>query len=418
LKRSNCVAYALTTWLLKRPPEEERYLLIRRSRVAWGFFHCLSGSLDKETGQIRVTSYKPPPGHKKTGFAPFFHGSVVDGDRDPHSEPQPKRNNPKEPTMPLLTSILRGLPRILLLTLLAQALLFTATAYPLLLGANYAPILFGLGICFTGLAAGDLALRILQPQVDPQLAAKEAMTTPNGAGLVYLGRSILAAVILMLVVTASRAGAEPPVGAIPYLPILSAQTRSYWPAMPLPSALGAQVEQETCISLRSRGCWNPKAELRTSREQGVGLGQLTRAFRANGATRFDALSELTTIYKQELNGLTWDNRFDPTLQLRALVLKNKQGFDLIGPKATVLDRLAMSFAAYNGGLGGLNSDRRACAGTPGCDPSKWFGHVEHTSLKAKAAVPGYGKSFFAINREYVTNIMVVRRVRYLQLDLV
>jgi hypothetical protein len=52
--------------------------------VAWGFFHCLAGKLDKETGQIAVTSYKPPPGHKKTGFAPFFDGAVVEGDKDVH----------------------------------------------------------------------------------------------------------------------------------------------------------------------------------------------------------------------------------------------------------------------------------------------------------------------------------------------
>ena len=46
------------------------------------------------------------------------------------------------------------------------------------------------------------------------------------------------------------------------------------------------------------------------------------------------------------------------------------------------------------------------------DSGKWFGHVEHTSLKAKTAVPGYGKSFFEINREYVRNVMVTRTVRY------
>jgi len=99
------------------------------------------------------------------------------------------------------------------------------------------------------------------------------------------------------------------------------------------------------------------------------------------------------------------------------VLKDLQGFGLVLGTASPADRLAMAFAAYNGGGGGLASDRRACAGTHGCDPGKWFGNVERTSLKAKAAVPGYGQSFFQINRDYVRNIMIARRVRYGLLDL-
>lgn len=78
--KSNCLIYALTTWLKPAPPGEESYLLIRRSRIRWGMFHMLHGRLDRATGQIAVTSYKPPPGHEKTGFAPMFDGQVRDGD--------------------------------------------------------------------------------------------------------------------------------------------------------------------------------------------------------------------------------------------------------------------------------------------------------------------------------------------------
>jgi hypothetical protein len=226
---------------------------------------------------------------------------------------------------------------------------------------------------------------------------------------------VIAAVILFLMVTAARA-AEPPAAAVPLLPVLQGEQQAFWPSMPLPSALGAQVEQETCVSLKSRGCWNPHAELRTSREQGIGLGQLTRTWSKDGTQRFDALGEIVAAFPKELTGLSWDNRYDPRLQLRALVLKDMQGYRLVLGTATSTDRLAMSFAAYNGGAGGVASDRRACAATPGCDKSQWFDNVERTSLKAKAALPGYGKSFFEINREYVRNILVVRRVRYGLLD--
>jgi len=314
--------------------------------------------------------------------------------------------------MHLSKSLVRGLPRMVLLAFIGGVCLMAAHLVPQLLGATLAPLSFGFGLCFVGLAVGDLALRILQPHVDTQDAADRALRQSNqAAGLVYLGRCVLAGVILILVVTASRA-AEPPQAALLLLPTLKAEQTAYWPAMPLPAALGAQVEQETCTSLKSRSCWSPAAELRTSREQGVGLGQLTRAFRADGSVRFDALTELVQTYPRELQGLSWAKHTDPSLQLRALVLKDRQGYDQVDGADTELDRLAMAFAAYNGGAGGLASDRVACAGTPGCDPGRWFGHVERTSLKAKAAVPGYGKSFFAINREYVRNIMVVRTVRY------
>ena len=312
-------------------------------------------------------------------------------------------------------SIRRGAIRICLLSAIGLACLLASHLVPELLGATGAPMAFGFGLCFAGLAVGELALRILQPHVDAQAAADAAMGGNSGAGLVYLGRCVLAAVVLMLVVTASRAG-EPPAAAVPLLPMLKAEQSHYWPAMPMPSALGAQVEQETCTSLKSRSCWSPRAELKTSREQGVGLGQLTRAFKATGATRFDALAEIVKANPQALAGLSWENRYDPALQLRALVLKDLQGFGLVLAAASPIDRLAMAFAAYNGGGGGLASDRRACAGTRGCDPGKWFGNVERTSLKAKAAVPGYGKSFFDINRSYVQNVMVVRRTRYGVLD--
>lgn len=316
--------------------------------------------------------------------------------------------------MSMLSSLSRGLPRIGVLISIAAASLAAAHLVPEVLGSTGAPMAFGLGLAFNGLAFGDIALRIMQPSVDSQQVATEAVTNGNvGAGLVYLGRAILAAAVLMLIVTASRADTTllPP-NASKYLPTLRAEQIANWPGLGLKSTLGAQVEQETCVSLKSKGCWNPATQLKTSREQGIGLGQITRTFNADGSTRFDSLADIKRAYPSQLAGWSWDAPIDAKMQLRALVLKDKQGFSLIKNAATESDQLAMSFAAYNGGSGGLNSDRRACAGTKGCDTGKWFGNVALTSLKAKAAIPGYGQSFFAINRSYVENIMVVRRARY------
>ena len=73
--RSNCLQYALPRWLSRVRAGEETYLIFRISR-------------DPETDQIAVTSYKPPPEHVKSGFAPTFHGQVVSGDAPPHNDRQ------------------------------------------------------------------------------------------------------------------------------------------------------------------------------------------------------------------------------------------------------------------------------------------------------------------------------------------
>ena len=308
-------------------------------------------------------------------------------------------------------SLKRGALRIVLLAISAAMLLVASHAIPMLLGPVLAPLAFGFGLCFMGLAAGDFALRILQPMVDAQQAANDALHNNVGAGLVYLGRCILAATVLMLIVTAPRAS-ELPANAIKNLPILKEEQRLWWPDHPLPSALGAQVEQESCVSLKNPRCWASTAELRTARERGVGLGQITKT------ARFDALAEMRVQFPKALAGWSWDNAslYDPHLQLRALILMDYRNYRTLTDVTDSHERLAMSLAAYNGGQGGLASDRRACAGTPGCDPKRWWGNVEHTSLKAKTAVAGYGKSFFEVNREYPKNIIFVRRGRYLELD--
>ena len=320
-------------------------------------------------------------------------------------------------------SLLRGFSRIAVLALIGAVLVTSSNLVPLLLGPTLAPLAFGFGLAFLGLSVGDIALRVLQPEVDIQRAARIAQDKNGGvgdnlgAGLVYLGRSILAAAVLMLIVTAPRA-AEPPVAALALLPTLKAEQLRWWPDHPLPSTLGGQVEQETCPSLKHWMCWNPRAQLKTSREQGYGLGQITRTWRADSTQRFDSLAELRGQYPAALAGWRWDTPSlqDPTLQLRGLILMDLRNWRALSDVPAKGERLAMALVAYNGGLGGLASDRRVCAGTHGCDPARWWGHVEHTSLKSKTAVPGYGKPFFAINREYPRNIIHVRRVRYLTLD--
>lgn len=190
-----------------------------------------------------------------------------------------------------------------------------------------------------------------------------------------------------------------------YFPMLLAVQASLWPGMVDPALLAAQVEQETCASLKSPKCWNPRAELKTSREYGFGLGQLTVTPKFNNF-------EESRRWDDSLKGWSWADRYDPQMQLRALVAYDRNLYAQVRFGRSEIDRLSFMFSAYNGGLGGLLKDRRICAATPNCDPNRWKGHVELYSFRAKTAVAGYGKSFFEINREYVHNVMVVRAPKY------
>jgi hypothetical protein len=177
--------------------------------------------------------------------------------------------------------------------------------------------------------------------------------------------------------------------------VLVKEVNDHWPTAPDRALFAGQVEQETCPSLTHRMCWSTTAGLTTDREIGRGLGQITKTH------RFDALAEMRAQYPEQLKGWGWDSPTlnDPSYQLRALVLMDRRNYERI-TGAHPADRMTMALVSYNGGLGGLSSDRRVCAATKGCDPSRWWGHVEHTSLKAKVPAKGYGLSFFQIARNY------------------
>lgn len=199
--------------------------------------------------------------------------------------------------------------------------------------------------------------------------------------------------------------------ALLYLPMLIEQQRAIWPDAPMPSFLASQVEQESCITLRHSKCWNPNVQLKTSREWGRGLGQVTTAYRADGSVRFDKQEELRMQFPS-LRNWTTDRWMEPRYQLTAIVEMDKSLYTRVRGAATATDRLSFALSGYNGGEGGVLQDRRLCSNTAGCDPSRWFGHVERTSLKSKTPHPGYRQSFYAINREYVSNVIGLRRPKY------
>lgn len=239
---------------------------------------------------------------------------------------------------------------------------------------------------------------------DSKALLRSAREGNTAAAVAWLGMAILTGLLFLAFASVARA-AGPPECALPLLPVLQQEAAAHWPEASSVAALAGQVEQETCPSLTHRKCWNPRTELKTGREYGFGLGQLTVT------KRFDNFAAARKL-DLTLRDWQWRDRYDARRQLRAMILMNRGNYRRLALVETPRERLAMALAAYNGGMGGVLSDRRVCASVEGCNPDLWFGHVERHSLKAKVAARGYGKSFFEINREYPRNILGFRRQHY------
>ena len=242
---------------------------------------------------------------------------------------------------------------------------------------------------------------------DRQTMLQEARKGSMPMALTYCARVLSFAVMVWAFMGSARA--EVPPQSRQYMPIVAAEITAQWPAIPLPEYIPGLIEHESCITLKHSRCWAPTSRLKTAREEGAGLGQLTRAYRADGSTRFDALAEMRAAHPG-LRELSWSNVYQrPDLQIRAVVLKVRGDYRALGGKG--LPGLHFADAAYNGGRGGVNAERRACAMAAGCDPAQWFGHVDGHCLKSKAALYGQ-RSACDINRHHVEDVVKVRAPKY------
>ena len=79
-----------------------------------------------------------------------------------------------------------------------------------------------------------------------------------------------------------------------------------WPELNPKQLVASQIWQESL--------WNPRAALKTSREYGFGLGQMTKAWTKSGRIRFDKFKEAKKKYK-ELKYWGWEDRWNVEKQL-------------------------------------------------------------------------------------------------------
>ncbi len=208
-------------------------------------------------------------------------------------------------------------------------------------------------------------------------------------------------------------GRDIPAQAAQYLPTLKAQVNEVMPGFHAPEYFGALIEHESgCPGIKSM-CWNPRARLKSQREEGAGLSQITRAYKEDGSLRFDALQETRKLDPRGLNELRWDTVYDrPDLQMRVMVVMTRQNWNRVGKLTTDQDlQLKLTDLSYNAGFGRVLNDLRACSLTAGCDPKKWNGHVELTCTASKKPIYGT-RSACDICRHHVHDVVETRMPKY------
>ena len=203
-----------------------------------------------------------------------------------------------------------------------------------------------------------------------------------------------------------------PPGAKQYGPLILKEQARIFPGVPYPAYILALTEHETCIHLKHPRCFNPAARLKTSKEEGAGLPQITRTFRPDGSVKMDVLTDYVRRYNKELHDLSWSNVYSrPDLQARftSLMLRDlyKHYYRIPDP----WQRTHFVDSAYNGGPGMLDKERMACGLAAGCNPNIFPHNVERYCLRNKNSIYGT-RNACDINRYHVDDVLYVRFPKY------
>jgi len=190
--------------------------------------------------------------------------------------------------------------------------------------------------------------------------------------------------------------------ATPYMPMLIDIFKQYWIEAPMKHIEPGKVEQESL--------WKEKAELKTSREYGIGLVQITQAFRKDGSVRFDNFLEAKKRYKEFLGDWQWEDRFNPKYQLTYSILTDKHNFNILSFFKNPQERWAGTLVCYNAGCGTVLNRKALCRATKGCDITKWFGGLDSVHLKSEEVLL-YNKPLWIARNSYPTSVFD-RSIKY------
>lgn len=226
-------------------------------------------------------------------------------------------------------------------------------------------------------------------EADGRSLHASASQSPTGAGLALVSRGLI--IIAMAILYHSVSVAQTiPAQAPQHLPTLRSVQMRVWPTMQNPVYLAGLIEKESCITVKHSRCWNATSRLKTSREEGAGFGQITRAYYKDGSLRFDALAELKAKHP-ELAAWNWGNVYTrPDMQLLGIVLKIRDNFGTFRYIPSETERLKFALKSYNRGIGGVAAEIRACGLRSGCNPKVFAGNAGMVCTASTKAMPGYG----------------------------
>jgi hypothetical protein len=198
----------------------------------------------------------------------------------------------------------------------------------------------------------------------------------------------------------------------PYLPMISDAFGRYWPNAPYKYVEPGKLDRETaCPNMKK--CWTPTVQLKTSREWGIGISQVTIAYNSDGSIRFNNFEAAKKKYNEILSQWTYDDIYNPKYHILYSVLEDKSNFIrmtyLFGND---IDRWAGTLVSYNAGSGRVNNRFTLCKLTEGCDTSKWFGGLDGVASKTEIMSTIYGVSLQKRVNDYPYDVIFNRCLKY------
>lgn len=221
-------------------------------------------------------------------------------------------------------------------------------------------------------------------------ANREDVRRPNpvASALVFVGAVALLITILFLAVPGAHAGTLE--NAKQYLPILSQSIEKAWPAAPMRHITAGQIEQESS--------WKEKATLRTSRELGRGLVQMTIAYDSTGKERFNIYRD--AVRHRQLQGWDWQREpYSVRHQMTFLALQDRANFSQVRPySADDSEAWKCALVCYNAGSGRW-LQRLKNARLKGLPTNRWDGGLA-LAYSARESVLLYGRPLYVAVNEY------------------
>lgn len=164
------------------------------------------------------------------------------------------------------------------------------------------------------------------------------------------------------------------------------EVRFYWGMAEKPSTFLGQIHQESTFREDAK-----------SPVGATGLAQMMP-----GTSRW-----LMEIYPRDLKELCPDKSgcpLSPAWAIRSLVLFDKRLYDDFRWANGAIERWSATLSGYNGGRSWVLRERRACAGTVGCNDTLWFGNIELACLRSATSCKE--------NRNYPRRILLELRHHY------